>query len=157
MENSPPSPTVTAVEKGTSDRLLRESLERCRTAGLRRTKSLEEILRVLIQAQGPMTLTSLGAALGSQCDKATVYRLLIRLEEHSVIRRLGFHDRSAHYTMRYPDRHDDYLICTGCGSVESLDIHCPVEVLEREISSNSGYTKLYHELQFYGVCPDCAG
>ncbi len=144
------------VENASADFLLRDSLERCRNAGLRRTKALEEILRVLIQAPGPMTLTSLGSALGSQCDKATVYRLLIRLEEHAVIRRLGFHDRSAHYTMRYPDRHDDYLICTGCGSVESLDIHCPVEVLEREISSNSGFTNLYHELQFYGVCPECA-
>ncbi len=144
------------MENASADSLLQDSLDRCRNAGLRRTKALEEILRVLIQAPGPMTLTSLGAALGSQCDKATVYRLLIRLEEHAVIRRLGFHDRSAHYTMRYADRHDDYLICTGCGSVESLDIHCPVEVLEREISSNSGYTKLYHELQFYGVCPECA-
>jgi Fe2+ or Zn2+ uptake regulation protein len=136
--------------------MLQDALERCRAAGLRRTKALEEILRLLISAPSPMTLASLGAALGSQCDKATVYRLLIRLEEHAVIRRLGFHDRSAHYTMRYPDRHDDYLICTGCGSVETLEISCPVERLEREISSNSGFTNLYHELQFYGVCPACA-
>jgi Fur family ferric uptake transcriptional regulator len=136
--------------------LLQETLDTCRSSGLRRTKALEEILHALISAPGPMTLNSLAAELGDRCDKATVYRLLIRLEERSIIRRLGFHDRSAHYAMRYPDRHDDYLICTGCGSVESLDISCPVEVLEREISSASGFTNLYHELQFYGVCPACA-
>jgi Fur family ferric uptake transcriptional regulator len=137
--------------------LLQKTLETCRSVGLRRTKALEEILGVLIHAPGPMTLNGLANALEDRCDKATVYRLLIRLEEKCVIRRLGFHDRSAHYAMRYLDRHDDYLICTGCGSVESLDIHCPVEVLEREISSTSGFTNLYHELQFYGVCPACTG
>jgi Fe2+ or Zn2+ uptake regulation protein len=142
------------VEESLSDLAL-DAVERCRTAGLRRTKALEEILRALVGAPKPVTLNDLAMVLGDRCDKATVYRLLIRLEENSIIRRLGFHDRSAHYTMRYPDRHDDYLICTGCGSVESLDISCPVEVLEREISTASGFTNLYHELQFYGVCPGC--
>jgi len=135
--------------------LTQDALDRCRIAGLRRTKALEDILQALVEAAKPMTLAGLATALEGRCDKATVYRLLIRLEEHSVIRRLGFHDRSAHYTMRYSDRHDDYLICTGCGSVESLDISCPVETLEREISAGSGFTNLYHELQFYGVCPAC--
>jgi Fe2+ or Zn2+ uptake regulation protein len=131
------------------------AVQRCRAAGLRRTKALEEILRALVRAGKPMTLNGLALILGDQCDRATVYRLLVRLEEKGIIRRLGFHDRSAHYAMRYPDRHDDYLICTDCGSVESLDISCPVEALERQISERSGFTELYHELQFYGVCPSC--
>jgi Fur family transcriptional regulator, ferric uptake regulator len=33
--------------------------------------------------------------LKSGADKATVYRLLMKLEERGLIRRLGLHDRSA--------------------------------------------------------------
>ncbi len=131
------------------------AVDRCRKLGLRRTKAMEELLRGLIDSQRPLTLSDLATALSGQCDKATVYRLLVRLEEKGIIRRLGLHERSAYFTMRYPDRHDDYLICTECGSIEALDISCPVEALEREISEKSGFRRLYHELEFFGVCPDC--
>jgi Fe2+ or Zn2+ uptake regulation protein len=52
--------------------------------------------------------------------------------------------------------HDDYLVCTKCGRIQRLDISCPVEALERDIEKTSGFTKLYHELEFYGLCPKCA-
>ncbi len=131
------------------------AVQACREKGLRRTKAMEELLRGLIESGRPLTLMDLASSMGDQCDKATVYRLLVRLEEKGIIRRLGLHERSAYFTMRYPDRHDDYLICTECGSIDSLDISCPVETLEREISEQSGFRKLYHELEFFGICPNC--
>ena len=94
-------------------------------------------------------------ALKDGCDKATVYRLLTRLETHGIIRRLGLHNRSAYYSMLFPGHHDDYLICTECGAIEKLDLACPVEKLEAQISRESGFRKLYHELEFFGVCPAC--
>lgn len=118
---------------------------------------MEEVLRALIKSPRPLTLASLAdePRLKEQCDRATVYRLLVRLEENGVIRRLGLHDRAAYYTMKYPDEHGDYLICSECGNIEELDIHCPVEELEEEIAEKSGYQRLYHELEFFGVCPGC--
>lgn len=135
--------------------LLDWAVKRCRDSGLRRTKAMEEVLRALIDSPRPRTLSELVDALGDLCDKATVYRLLIRLEEKGILRRLGLHERSAYFTMRYPDRHSDYLICTECGSIDTLEIACPVEQLEKEISEKSGFKKLYHELEFFGVCPAC--
>jgi Fur family ferric uptake transcriptional regulator len=32
---------------------------------------------------------------------------------------------------------------------------CPVEKLEREVGRRTGFREVYHELQFYGVCPQC--
>ncbi len=134
------------------------AVQQCRDRGLRRTKALEEVLRTLIGSPRPLTLADLveSKALRNQCDKATVYRLLMRLEENGILRRLGLHDRCAYFTMKYPGKHSDYLICSECGTIEELDIACPVEALEKEISAKSGYRKLYHELEFFGVCPDCA-
>jgi len=137
--------------------ILKAAVERCRGVGLRRTWALEELLKLLIGAQRPLTLATLAdsAALKDRCDKATVFRLLIRLEKNGILRRLGLHDRSAYYTINLPGKHNDYLICTECGVIETLDIACPVEKLEVQISQDSGFKKLYHELEFFGVCPQC--
>ena len=90
------------------------------------------------------------------CDRATVYRLLVRLESNGIVRRLGLHERSAFFTLLLPGEHRDYLICTECGTIDTIDIACPVEALEKEVQRKSGFRGLYHELEFFGVCPSCA-
>lgn len=133
------------------------AVERCRERGLRRTSALQAVLERLIESDRPLTLANLveSKALRGRCDPATIYRMLVRLEEKGIVRRLGLHDRSAYYTILYPDQHHDYLICTECGSIDALDIPCPVESLEKTISSRFGFKKLYHELEFFGVCSEC--
>lgn len=133
-------------------------MERARAAGLRRTKALEDVLSILIHACQPLTLADIAESdqLGSGADKATVYRLLMKLEQRALIRRLGLHDRSAYYIMILPGEHHDYLICNDCGRIEKLDLACPVQSLEKQIAKKSGFKKLYHELEFFGQCPECA-
>lgn len=140
-----------------ASQVLDDALLRCRSAGLRRTRALEAVLQRLMSATRPLTLADVAGSPGLKvgCDKATVYRLLTRLEAHGIIRRLGLHNRSAYYSMIFPGRHDDYLICTECGAIEKLDLACPVEKLEAQISRDSGFRKLYHELEFFGICPAC--
>ena len=153
------SATCRHHDKQSAKDLLAASVQRARDGGLRRTAALEDVLRILIAAHQPMNLADIAESpdLTTGADRATVYRLLVKLEERSIIRRLGLHDRSTYYTMLHSDRHDDYLICTACGRIQRLDISCPVEALERDIEKSSGFKKLYHELEFYGLCPQCAG
>lgn len=152
------SPSCRHHDAAAAHDLLAAHLERAREAGLRRTKALENILAILISAHQPLSLADIADSpdLTSGADKATVYRVLIKLEELGFIRRLGLHDRSTYYTLLQPGHHDDYLICTQCGRIQRLDISCPVEALEKQIEKDSGFKKLYHELEFYGLCPKCA-
>jgi len=138
--------------------IIQETVDRCRAVGLRRTKALEELIRTLLESERPMTLAELAASerLSDQCDKATVFRLLQRLASHGIVRRLGLHERAAYFTLLVPGKHSDYLICTGCGSIESIKAPCPVHQLEDEIREKTGFRNLYHELEFFGVCPKCA-
>lgn len=138
--------------------IVKETISRCRVAGLRRTKALEELLTTLSESPRPMTLSELATSerLTHQCDKATVFRLLQRLAEHGVIRRLGLHERAAYFTLILPGKHSDYLICTRCGNIEPIKAPCPVHQLEDEIRLKTGYKNLYHELEFFGICPTCA-
>lgn len=135
-----------------------ETIDRCRNQGMRRTKALEQLIATLLESSRPMTLSELAESerLTTQCDKATVFRLLQRLTEKGVVRRLGLHERAAYFTLLLPGRHHDYLICTECGSIEAVKAACPVHALEEEIKEKTGFRNLYHELEFFGVCPDCA-
>lgn len=133
-------------------------LSECAASGLRRTAALEATLRVLAAAAQPVTLQQISAssAFGVACDPATIYRLVTRLEEKRIVRRIGFHSRAAHYCLR-ESSHQDYLICRDCGTVEILDIACPVEHLEKQIAEESGFSDLEHELEFYGRYLACQG
>lgn len=137
--------------------VVQDTIARCREAGLRRTKALEELLITLLESARPMTLAELASStrLADQCDKATVFRLLQRLVEHGLVRRLGLHERAAYFTLLVPGKHKDYLICTSCGSIEAINAPCPVHHLEDEIRRKTGFQNLYHELEFFGVCPKC--
>ncbi len=132
-------------------------LTACRAAGLRRTRLLERVLRVLQMRPEPVNTQELLAARGiaGACDPATLYRLLQRLEEKGLVRRIGLHERSAHYALRR-DHHHDYVVCRKCGDVELLKMECPVERIEREVGRRTGFREIDHELQFYGICPQCS-
>ena len=133
-------------------------ISRCRAEGLRRTKALEMLLSTLLESNRPMTLAELcdSPRLANQCDQATVFRLLQRLADKGILRRLGLHERAAYFTLLLPGQHRDYLICTQCGSIEPIKAPCPVHELEKEIRFTTGYQNLYHELEFFGTCPECS-
>lgn len=133
-------------------------IARCRAEGLRRTKALENLLATLLASERPMTLAELTESplLAKQCDQTTVFRLLQRLADKGILRRLGLHERAAYFTLLLPGQHRDYLICTHCGSIEPVKAPCPVHELEKEIQFTTGYKNLYHELEFFGTCPACA-
>jgi Fur family ferric uptake transcriptional regulator len=124
---------------------------------MRRTQALDAVLKLLIESP-PLSASEIVDSRGikGHCDPATVYRMLVRLEGHGFLRRLGLRDRAAHYTIRHPHTHDDYIVCTQCGTIEELKMECPVEALEAEIAKKSGFTNLDHELEFFGVCPSCS-
>ena len=137
--------------------LVQDTITRLRDSGMRKTKALVELVETLADESRPMTLAELCASkrLVDLCDKATVFRLLQKFEDKGVVRRLGLHERAAYFVLLVPGRHSDYLICTSCGTIEAIKAPCPVHALEDEIREKTGYQNLYHELEFFGVCPAC--
>ena len=133
-------------------------VERCREAGLRKTFLLTRVLRFMLEQQAPVNVQAILNApeVDQTCDVATAYRLLGRLEERGLIRRIGLHERSAHFILNLPGVHRDFLVCTACGKVDVVDLPCPVESMEDQVARSSGYGSVYHELQFFGKCPDCS-
>jgi len=133
-------------------------LERAKAVGLRRTKALETVVQALAEKGIPQSLNEIERIpeIVGLCNRTTLFRLLNRLRDHGLVRRLGLHERAAYFTLAMPGGHHDYLICKECGSVEAIEIECPVKELEVKVAKTTGYTNLYHELEIYGLCPKCA-
>jgi Fur family ferric uptake transcriptional regulator len=140
---------------------IQKQVQRCtavlRERGMRRTRALELVIQELASHGKPMTIADLAATatLKEQCDPATVYRLVMKLEEHGLVRRLGLHVRSGYFLLIIPGEHHDYLVCTGCGDIQEIDMACPVHDLEAKLARQTGYQQVYHELEFFGTCPVC--
>lgn len=135
--------------------LVEASIERVRGLGMRKTRALETVLEHMARNLRPHTIGDLRHDLGAVCDTATLYRMIERLVEAGVMRRIGLHERALYYELVVPDRHSDYLICTRCGAIGDIRPQCPVHELEESLAAETGYADLHHDLVFYGVCPEC--
>ena len=135
--------------------VVRGKISLVRSLGMRRTRLLENVLHDLAMRGRPVTIAQIEESLGDVCDTATLYRMMERLVEAGVLRRIGFHERARYYELVLPGRHHDYLICTRCGAIGDIDLACPVHSLESELASRTGYTGLQHDLVFFGCCPEC--
>ncbi len=128
-----------------------------RDQGFRRTEGLLTLLTEMAMQHRPITLAGLGELPSLEGrDQATVYRLMMKLEEAGVVRRMGFHGRSMHFQLVIGGHHHDYLVCKSCGDIAEVDVHCPLAPMEKEVANKSGWRDVQHELEFFGVCPSCA-
>lgn len=97
-------------------------------------------------------LIETGAQLG--VSRPTVFRLLdVLVEQKLAVRFTKEGGSRTYYTFCTPDHHH-HVICTNCGRVE------PVEApyLEKElsmISALTGYDLDRHNLELFGLCPEC--
>lgn len=133
-----------------------ELIASCRSKGMRSTPALRSCFAVLLKEDRPLSIQVIldHESFTADCDHATLFRMLGRLEEHRIIRRIGIHSRAAHFVLNR-NCHHDYLVCRECGDVQVLALDCPVTGLEMTVSRKSGYSEIEHELEFYGCCPAC--
>jgi Fe2+ or Zn2+ uptake regulation protein len=137
--------------------LVETCVAQLRSRGLRRSQGLDALLHHMAAFHHPATLADLAKVPSlAGLDQATIYRLVMKLESAGLVRRLGLHDRATYFQLVVPGHHHDYLVCTSCGKIEDIELTCPVEPLEREVMARSGYTRVYHELEFFGTCPACS-
>ncbi len=131
--------------------------ERLREKSQKITGPRQAILEVMRREAHPVTNKKIMALLpDGVCDLVTVYRSMHLLEKMGLVRRFDFGDGAARFELvrGNSEDHHHHLICTECTTVVEIE-QCFPNALEKQISQESGFKKLSHKLEFFGICPEC--
>ncbi len=133
------------------------ALQACRQLQMRLTPVREKILDFLATQRVPVSLNTLMQAeeLRGVCDATTAYRTLMLLREVEVLRQVGLPDKVSFFVLNVPGENNHFLICRQCGAITELPAESHCEHMELDVAAAHGYAQLYHELQFFGICPAC--
>jgi len=123
---------------------------------LRVTAPRLAVLRVLVEARGPLSHTEVLERLGvTDWDPATIYRNLVKLRDAgvaSVVSRVEGIDRYALASVEGDDHRHPHFVCDDCGRVECLPSELTVSMATDTPWADSVKTAT---VQLRGECPDC--
>jgi len=129
----------------------------CRKLTMRLTPGRRVILSVLAAHRVPVSLASVMQADGVRqvCDATTAYRTLMLFREAELVRQVALPAKVRFFVLNVPGESIHFLICRLCGAITELPPEAHCEATESTVASAYGYAQLYHELQFFGICPVC--
>jgi Fur family ferric uptake transcriptional regulator len=85
---------------------------------------------------------------------ATIYRILINFEKHSIVDKHFFNNEQYTYELKINNNHHDHLICIKCHHVIEF-CNNEIESLQQEIANKNNFIIINHSLNIYGVCKIC--
>lgn len=142
--------TMTAPSDATSARV-----SALLAAGLRKTSTRLEVLRVLDEAEAPVSHGDVADRLArSGVDRATIYRNLLSLTEAGLARRTDLGDHVWRFERVREDgvtKHGHpHFVCVDCG-----DVSCLEDVKVSFVGRGSPLARR-GEIHVRGTCDDCA-
>lgn len=132
--------------------------EKLRKRGYRSSNIREEILKVLTQTQGPISIASLQLGLQKSNlnpNKTSIYREIDTLLKECVIEEFDLGEGKKRYEIKPLEGHHHHLICTSCGKIKCLEMDSDLEILTNQIEAKTGYKIFKHNLDFVGLCNTC--
>ena len=124
--------------------------------GYRLTPQRMELVRLIAASEDHPSAARLYARIKAQfptMSLATVYKTLDLLNGLGEVLEIDLHD-DCHYDGIRPYPHP-HVICTKCQKIVDGELDLSVRNLVSEIEQLSGFSIERHQLDFYGLCPEC--
>ncbi len=122
--------------------------------GLKITPTRKAILKILEEADRPISCEEIFEALKERHDLATVYRNLNAFTEKGFVARTDLGGERACYEIKIGQKHRHHVVCTKCHKVTPLTM-CGL-ALHMKAVKDLGFTEVQHRLEFYGHCKKCS-
>ena len=134
-----------------------EKSKELKDAGLKITLPRIKILQVLenssVQHVSAEDVYKMLIAADEEIGLATVYRVLTQFEQAGLVARHNFEGGHSVFELSKEDHHD-HIVCQKCGKITEFSDE-KIELRQSEVAKSLGYILLDHNLNMYGVCPDC--
>ena len=131
-------------------------IARLKESEYRLTPQRVELIRLIAASEGHPSASHLYNQIKIQfptMSLATVYKTLDLLKELGEVLEIGLRDDSRYDGNKpYPHPH---LICVKCQKIMDGELELAVKNIVQEVEQNFGFQILKHQLDFYGLCPDC--
>ena len=125
-------------------------------AGLKKTKTREQVLAVLEAQKGPLSAMDICAKIDRGENAvwlSTVYRVLEQFVKSGVATKLTVmnSDTAVYELNRFCHKH--YAVCMACHKIIPMD-NCPMETFTPRVQDN-GFQVVGHNVEVYGYCTKC--
>ena len=128
-----------------------------KSVSMKATKKRIMILESVRTSPSPVTAEDIYEKLSQSLDisLSTVYRALNAMSDKGIIIKSVRQDGKTYF--HYNDhQHKHELICSVCH--RSVDVEdCPFDEISRKIAQKTGFVITGHNMEFTGICPNCAG
>ncbi|BDU76837.1 Fur family transcriptional regulator [Mesoterricola sediminis] len=126
-----------------------------RAAGMRQTPQREAILKVLKDAERPLSAEEIWSGMEKRRSGIpTVYRNLERFVSEGWAESLQGSDQVMRFVLCRSPHHHHHLTCETCGRTVEVD-GCGVEEGLAAMERASGFRITRHQLTLFGQCPAC--
>lgn len=126
-------------------------------AGPRQTRQRAEIRQAVEELASFATAQEIHDRMrhnGSGVGLATVYRTLQSMAGGGQLDSIRNPDGQVAYRTCSPGHHH-HLICRSCA--RTVEVTVPqLEQLVRGLAADHGFSRIDHEVEFFGTCTDCA-
>ena len=134
-----------------------EKSKELKDAGLKITLPRIKILQVIesssVQHVSAEDVYKMLIAADEEIGLATVYRVLTQFEQAGLVARHNFEGGHSVFELSKEDHHD-HIVCQKCGKITEFSDE-KIETRQSEVAKSLGYILLDHNLNMYGLCPDC--
>lgn len=128
-----------------------------KSVSMKATKKRIMILESLRTSPSPVTAEDIYEKLSQSLDisLSTVYRALNAMSDKGIIIKAVRQDGKTYFHFN-DHQHKHELICSVCH--RSVDVEdCPFDEISRKIAQKTGFVITGHNMEFTGICPNCAG
>lgn len=126
-----------------------------RQAGLKRTPQRESLLRVLEEADRPLSAEEIRTRMDEgRSGLPTIYRNLERFTQEGWAEGLVGQDQVMRYVRCRSAHHHHHLQCEACGRTVEVE-GCGVSQALKQMEAATGFRITGHRLHLTGLCPLC--
>lgn len=124
--------------------------------GLKRTKTRESVLSVLLDSNSPLSAMEIFSkieAKGESIWLSTVYRVLDAFVEKGLVSKTAVLNNEITLYDLNQTGHKHYAVCVDCHKIMAME-NCPMDDFKPKFKEDDIYV-IGHKVEIYGYCRDC--